>query len=188
LLSAPDGGVTAFDREAVRLFLAGAGTQPAATLLQRCGVSGTAGSCTIVDAVYLARVEALGQPPLAQSCRAAGCVADPLDLDGDCLVGGADLCLGWATSAAVQAVDTNADAVPDACQCADLDADGDVDLADESRLGRCIVGESVCDVSLADLDRNGVIDGADGALYGAARDSETLSSLGCTRKLGAAGP
>ena len=140
----PDGAVSALDVAEVRLFLAGASTLPSSTVLSRCSVDGVTGACTVLDWALLARAQALGSP-LAQVCRAAVCTANPADPDGDCRIGGADLCPGWPNSAAEQTLDTNADLVPDICQCGDLDRDGDVDSSDESSLFLCVNAQNVCD-------------------------------------------
>jgi hypothetical protein len=179
----PDGAVSPLDVGEVRLFLAGTSTLPSSAVKERCSVDGVTGACRVLDWALLARAQALGAP-LAQVCRPAVCKVDPSDLDGDCLVGAADLCLGWATSAAAQTQDVNGDGVPNACQCGDLNGDGLVDQTDEARLGACVIGANVCDRSLADFDGNGVVDVADYAAFDAAREAGTLSALGCPRRLG----
>ena len=185
----PDGGVTTFDGEEVRLFLAGVSTLPTAQILERCPVGGATGACTVLDWALLIRAEQLFQPSaLAQVCRPALCLVDPSDLDGDCLLGGADLCLGWPVSAAEQTHDANLDLVPDACQCGDVDRDGDVDFDDQLVLAACYTAGGGCDASLADLDRDGDVDEVDYVAFNSAREAGTLSSLGCTRRLGPAGP
>lgn len=153
--------------------------------MSRCAVGPATGTCNVLDSVLLAREDA---SLLAQRCRSAVCLADPTDVDGDCLVAAADLCPGWPTNAMQQSLDTNVDGVPDTCQCGDLDADGDVDLSDEVRIDACSAGAVACDLSLADLNRDGQMTPADGAIFGDARDAETLHTLGCTRRLGPAGP
>ena len=183
----PDGVVSALDVAEVRLFLAGASTMPSSAVISRCSVDGVTGACTVLDWALLARAQALGSP-LAQVCRPAVCTVDPSDPDGDCLLGAADLCPGWPNSAAEQTLDTNADLVPDTCQCGDLDRDGDVDSSDESRLFLCTAGHNICDASLADFDRDGDVDAADYIAFTAASEANTLSALGCTRRLGPAGP
>ncbi len=183
----PDGVVSALDVAEVRLFLAGASTMPSSAVISRCSVDGVTGACTVLDWALLARAQALGSP-LAQVCRPAVCTVDPSDPDGDCLLGAADLCPGWPNSAAEQTLDTNADLVPDTCQCGDLDRDGDVDSSDESRLFLCTAGQNICDASLADFDRDGDVDAADYIAFTAASEANTLSALGCTRRLGPAGP
>jgi cysteine-rich repeat protein len=185
----PDGAVTEFDVDEVRIYLAGVSTLPTAAVLERCSVDGVTGACTVLDWVLLAQAEALVEPtPVAQICRPAICLVDPSDVDGDCLLGAGDLCLGWPNSSAEQAADANLDGVPDTCQCGDVDRDGDVDVDDETRLGACVAEQSSCDPSLADFDRDGSVDAVDVAIYEAARDAETLSALECTRRLGPAGP
>ena len=162
----PDGGVNEFDGDEVRLFLAGVSTLPAAALVERCSVDGVTGACTVLDWVRLARAEALVEPSyVTQICRPAVCLVDPSDLDADCLLGVADLCSGWPNSAAEQAQDANLDLVPDACQCGDLDRDGDVDNDDETWLTQCIGSAAVCDPSLSDFDRDGDVDVDDATIY-----------------------
>ena len=167
----------------VRLYLARNSTLPTSAVLERCAVDGVTGACTVLDWALLRRAQALGTP-LSQVCRPAVCPVDPTDLDGDCLLGAADLCLGWPNSAAEQTVDTNGDGVPNTCQCGDVDRDGDVDSLDEARLAACATGTSACDATLADLDRDGDVDLDDYVAFDAAREAGTLSGLGCTRRLG----
>ncbi|RZI82259.1 MAG: hypothetical protein EOP38_16555 [Rubrivivax sp.] len=65
------------------------------------------------------------------------------DSDGDHICDAKDLCRGLAQKDITQA-DTDANGIPDECECGDVDGNGHVNSVDARLIQRCVVGEIGC--------------------------------------------
>jgi len=131
-----DGDADLADASVLRLALANpVGAALSSQAKKRCSVVGVAGSCDVLDFAVLVRADAGYPPALGQTCSAA----QP-DLDKDGFAEASDNCPylanNQADSGAVGAA--GPDGIGDACQCGDLDSDGDADLADVAELRQAL--------------------------------------------------
>lgn len=90
------------------------------------------------------------------NCPAGG------DADGDGICDTRDLCPGLAQKDITQA-DTDANGIPDECECGDFDRNGRVNSVDARLVQRCVVGEVACS-SLCDTNGDGRCNTADARL------------------------